>query len=108
MKERIEYRRQAHCVYHVRYHLVFVTKYRRKVLKQGMGKYLQAVLTKIVRTYPEIEIMNMETDQDHIHLLAIIPPKMAVAEAVRILKSLSSRMMMKQTVCSPGPNVRPI
>ena len=93
---RNEYRKQAHCTYHTRYHLIFVTKYRRTILKHGTGKYLQAILKKITRTYPEIEILEMETDQDHIHLLSTIPPKMAVGDAVRILKSLSARMLKKR------------
>ena len=89
----MEYRKQAHCTYHTRYHLVFVTKYRRKVLKTGMGKYLVFAMRQVERKSPEIEILEMETDQDHIHLLAVILPRMAVAEAVRILKSNSARMM---------------
>lgn len=89
----IEYRRQAHAVYYTRYHLVFVTKYRRKVLKQGMGHYVQGVLRNIAKQYPEIEILEMNTDEDHIHLLVIIPPKLSVSRVVNILKSNSSKAM---------------
>lgn len=92
----MEYRKQAHCTYHTRYHLVFVTKYRRRVLKQGMGQYLIYVLQQVVRRSPEIEILEMETDEDHVHLLTVIPPRMAVSEAVRILKTNSSREMRKK------------
>ncbi len=92
----IEYRKQAHCTYHTRYHLVFVTKYRRKVFKTGMGKYLMFVLRQVERKSPEIEILEMETDEDHVHLLTVIPPRMAVSEAVRILKSNSGREMKKK------------
>lgn len=91
-----EYRKQAHCTYHTRYHLVFVTKYRRKLFKHGMGKYLQACLRAVSDQYPEIDILSMETDLDHVHLLAVIPPRMAVSDAVRTLKSISSRMMAKK------------
>ena len=96
MKGRTEYRKQAHCTYHTRYHLVFVTKYRRKVLKQGMGRYMLWTMKQVQKNSPEIEILEMETDEDHVHLLAIIPPRMAVADAVRILKANSSRMMRKK------------
>jgi putative transposase len=92
----IEYRKQAHCTCHARYHLVFVTKHRRKMLKQGMGKYLLAVLRKMARQYPEIEVLEMGTDQDHVHPLAVVPPKTAVSDAVRILKSLGARMLKKR------------
>ena len=93
---RTEYSKQAHCTYHTRYHLVFVTKYRRKVLKPGMASYLQAILKNILRTYPEIDILEMNTDQDHIHLLVSIPPKMSVSYAVCLLKTNSARAMRKK------------
>ncbi|MBU1028598.1 transposase, partial [Patescibacteria group bacterium] len=48
-----EYRRQAHCTYHTRYHLVFVTKYRRNVLRGSLGEYAKAVLLNVTRTYPD-------------------------------------------------------
>ncbi len=75
----IEYRRQAYAVYYTVYHLVFVTKYRRKVLKEGMGKYIQVIFLSIEKQYPEIEILEMNTDEDHIHLMVIIPPKLSVS-----------------------------
>ena len=92
----MEYRKQAHCTYHTRYHLVFVTKYRRKVLRKNLGPYVLAVFKNIVRRYPEIEILEMNTDEDHVHLLISVPPKMAVSDAVRILKTNSSRAMRKK------------
>ena len=92
----MEFRKQAHATYHTRFHLVFVTKYRRKILKKGMGAYILTLLKDVERHRPEIEILEMNTDVDHVHLLAIIPPKMAVAEAVRLLKCNSARIMLKR------------
>lgn len=89
----IEYRKQTHAIYYTLYHLVFVTKYRRKVLQTGMGSYAQAVFRNIVKKYPDIEILEMNTDDDHIHLMVVIPPKMSVSHAVNILKSNSARAM---------------
>ncbi len=90
----MEFLKQAHCTYHTRYHLVFVAKYRRKIFRSpGMAKYLQGAMTGVTRAYPEIQILEMNTDEDHIHLLAIIPPKMAVSAAVRLLKSNSALVM---------------
>lgn len=50
----------------------------------------------IPRRHPEIGIFEVNTDQDHIHLLASIAPKMAIADAVRIIKSNTGRMMTKK------------
>ena len=92
----IEYRKQAHATYHTRYHVVFVTKYRRKVLKEGMGKYLVALMRAIERQNPDIEILEMKTDEDHVHMLVVIPPKRSVSDVVRVLKSNSSRFMKRK------------
>ena len=92
----MEFLQQAHCTYNTRYHLVFVTKYRRKILKEGMGKYLMAVIKNVARKYPDIQVLEMNTDLDHIHLLAIIPPRMAVSDAVRLLKANSARAMKQR------------
>ena len=92
----MEYRKQTHAVYHTRYHIVLATRYRRKVLKAGMGKYLKMVLRKIVRYYPEIEIIEVNTDADHMHLLVSIPPKMAISQVVNLIKSNTGRAMRKK------------
>lgn len=93
----MKYSRQTHAVYHTRYHLVFATKYRRKVFaKPGMASYMKVIMTTIPRRHPEIEVLEVNTDKDHIHLLISIAPKMAIADAVRILKSNTGRMMVKR------------
>jgi putative transposase len=50
----------------------------------------------VSRKYPDIEILELNTDEDHIHLLASIPPRMAVSDAVRLLKTNSSRALRER------------
>ena len=93
----MEYRRQTHAVYHTQYHLVFATKFRRKIfVKPVMASYMKVLMRTIPRQHPEIEVLEVNTDKDHIHLLVSIAPKMAVSEAVKILKSNTGRMMTKK------------
>jgi putative transposase len=93
----MQYSRQTHAVYYTRYHLVFATKFRRQVFrKEGMATYMKVIMRTIPRKHPEIEILEVNTDKDHIHLLVSIAPKLAVADAVRILKTNTSRMMVKR------------
>jgi putative transposase len=61
-----------------------------------MASYMRVIMRTIPRKHPEIEILEVNTDKDHIHLLVSIAPKMSVAEAVRILKTNTSRMMVKK------------
>ena len=90
------YRRQTHAVYHTRYHIVFTTKFRRKLLKSGIGRYLCVLVTSLQRQHPEIKIIEVSTDVDHIHILCSIAPKLSVAQAVNIIKANTARMLKKK------------
>ncbi len=71
----MEYRKQAHAVYYAQYHIVISTKYRRKVLKAGMGDYLKRKVLQITKFHPEIEILEVNTHMDHIHFTDVYSPK---------------------------------
>jgi len=92
----MELSRQSHAVYHARYHLVFTTRFRRKILKSGMGSYLCVVMKAIERRHPEIKVFEVNTDKDHIHLLVSVAPKMSISNAVRILKCNTARPMTRK------------
>ena len=89
-------RKQSHALYYTRYHVVFVTKYRRKVLKDGMGAYLMVTMRAVRRMFPDVEILEQNTDKDHIHLLLSVPPKLSVSEVVGYMKGRSAHSMRKK------------
>jgi putative transposase len=75
----MRYQRQSHAVFYTRYHIVFGTKYRRKIFRQsGMAEYMKVIMTTIQRRHPEITFHEVNTDQDHIHVLASISPKISI------------------------------
>jgi putative transposase len=92
----MEYSKQGHCVYYARYHIVIATKYRRKIFQSGIKEYLMQLLRRIPRYYPEIKFIKVNGEEDHLHLLLSIPPKMAVADVVRIIKSNTAREIRKK------------
>ncbi|MDO8669612.1 MAG: IS200/IS605 family transposase [Candidatus Buchananbacteria bacterium] len=92
----MKYRKQAQSVYYTRYHIVFVTKYRRKALNEGLGAFCVGILRRICQNYPDLELYEAKCDEDHIHFLISIPPKWSVSDAVNILKSNSSRAMRRK------------
>jgi len=53
-------------------------------------------LKEISEHYPQLEMLQINHDTDHIHILMMIPPKMSVSEAVKILKSNTSRELKKK------------
>jgi len=92
----MDFKKQGHCVYYTRYHLVITTKYRRKILKPGFGEYVQKLVMGIGRQIPEIEIVEVNTDKDHIHILLSIPPKMSVSEVVKAIKAKTGLYMQRK------------
>ena len=61
-----------------------------------MGAYCASVMKRVATHYPDIVIFEINTDEDHIHLLVSIPPKMSVSKAVNLLKSNSARVMREK------------
>jgi len=80
-----------HSTYQHQYHIVWGTKYRRKILKPYVLTELKKSLFATVKKYPTLWIESMNTDEDHVHLQIEIPPNITVADAVGKLKALSSR-----------------
>lgn len=83
----------SHCVFSCDYHLVWPTKYRRKIFDAGMLAYLQEFLKSWPEHHPDVLLKEVNTDQDHIHLLVSIPPTKSVGMVVRTLKSTTARVL---------------
>ena len=92
----VEYSKQAHAVYYARYHLVISTKYRRKVLKRGVGDYLKKLVLAVGKENPDLEMLEVNTDVDHLHILMSIPPKLSVSEVVKMIKANTGRKLREK------------
>ena len=92
----MKYRKQHHCVYYCQYHLVLVSKDRRKIFNAGIQAYMEHRLREIRQYYPEIEFVEVQHDEDHLHLLVVIPPKLAVGKAVGIIKANTSKRLKEK------------
>ncbi len=92
----MEYKKLSHCVYYCSYHVVLVTKYRRKVFNQGILAYMKKRLEEVRKYYPLIEIEVINEDKDHIHMLVSIPPTMRVGKVVGILKSNTAKRLKQK------------
>ena len=89
----MKYRKQTHCVYRCDYHLVMTTKYRHKIFNSGVFAYFEAKLSEVRKHYPELDILEVNHDVDHVHLLLSIPLKMRVSDVVRTIKANTARGM---------------
>jgi putative transposase len=95
MKSSNEIRAGRHCVFNMHVHLVFVTKYRRKVFTKQQLDYMQTIFSDVCENF-ETELVEFDGEKDHVHLLVNYPPKVAISKLVNSLKGVSSRMLRKE------------
>lgn len=89
----MQYKKQGHAVYYAQYHIVVCTRYRRRILRWGAKEYLLKVIKGISKYYRDIEIKEVNTDLNHMHVLVSIPPKYAVSKVVNLIKSNTGRRL---------------
>jgi len=92
----VKNRVSGHGVYRTEYHVVWIPKYRRKILNPGLRGYLRKLFPKILREMPGVEIVEMSIQVDHIHAIVIIPPKYSVSEVIGRIKGQSASMLRKK------------
>jgi putative transposase len=83
------YETTKHAVWECKYHVVFIPKYRKKVLYGQIRRELGTVLRELARQ-KECEIDEGHLMNDHVHMLISIPPKYAVAQVMGFLKGKSA------------------
>ena len=94
MRKNNDIRTGRHCVFNMHVHLVFVTKYRRRVFDAQAIETLRGLFASVCQDFGA-ELQEMNGEHDHVHLLVLYPPKVAVSSLVNSLKGVSSRMLRK-------------
>lgn len=94
MEKSSDIRTGRHCVFNLHVHLVFVTKYRKRVLDGKAIEILRDSFSGICQKF-EAELAEFNGEQDHVYLLVHYPPKVAVSALVNSLKGASSRVLRK-------------
>ena len=83
------YRTLQHTEWECKYHIVFIPKYRRKVLYGELRKHLGEIIRRLARQ-KECEIEEGHLMPDHVHIMISIPPKYAVAQVMGYIKGKSA------------------
>lgn len=84
-----------HSVFLLYYHLVLVTKYRRKVINDNISNRLKEIFEKIQGNY-NIILQEWNYDKDHIHILFKAHPNTEISKFINAYKSASSRLIKKE------------
>jgi len=102
----VEYRESAHAVWDIKYHLVWITKYRYKILRGEVAERARALIRQICEAR-DVTIIRGAVSADHIHMLVSVPPQLAPSKLVQYIKGRSSRMLQADCPRAPCPGRGP-
>lgn len=84
----------AHSVYVLQYHFVQVVKYRKKMLEDGVVDLLKQKVREISESF-EVEVLNLECDKDHFHMIFMAKPTLDIPKYVNAVKTITSREIQR-------------
>ena len=82
-------------MYDCKYHIVWITKYRKKVLSGLVAERVRELIRQICKEH-DVEIIKGHVSKDHVHLFVSVPPQMAISKLVQYLKGKSSYKLMQE------------
>lgn len=92
----MEIRYSSHSAYMTIYHVVLITKFRKKVLNPGFGKYTENAIRRAMEEIEGTEIEEINAQLDHVHMILLIPPRYSIAAVIRKVKVDSAKDVRKE------------
>ena len=89
------YRKTSHSVYDIKYHFVWITKYRKPVLFGNVATRLRDLIREICKSQ-DIEIIKGHVSKDHVHLFVSAPPYHSVSKIMQMIKGKTSRKLLSE------------
>ena len=86
----------GHSVYRTEYHIVWIPKYRRRILNPGVRAYVEKLFPQIMEMMPGCEMVEGNIKRDHLHLVMVIPPRYAVSDVVGRMKGITGSRLRKK------------
>ena len=87
------YRKTSHTTYDCKYHLVWITKYRKKVMVGLVAERVRELVRGISKEN-DVEILKGHISKDHVHLFVSVPPHLAISKLAQYLKGKSSYKLL--------------
>lgn len=81
-----QFKKLSHSLYECKYHVVFCPKYRYKILKDEVADFVTQQIYRLCDQKDGVEVMELNIQQDHVHLVVSIPPKYVVSKFMGYLK----------------------
>tara|TARA_B100000315_G_scaffold170479_1_gene159010 strand:- start:89 stop:517 length:429 start_codon:yes stop_codon:yes gene_type:complete len=89
----MRFRKSAHAIYKTEYHIVWIPRYRKKIFAKGVKQYSEKILCHIPELAPDIEVIKVNVQEGHIHMVMVVPPRIAVAKVVQFIKTQSAKLL---------------
>ena len=91
-----QYKKLSHSVYECKYHVVFCPKYRYRILKDEIAEYTRQQIYQLCQQKELVEVLELNVQSDHVHLVVSIPPKYAMSNFMGYLKGKSAMRLFNQ------------
>jgi putative transposase len=91
----MDYKHSSHSIFDLKYHVVFCTKYRYRVLTGQVGERTRELIREVCRAN-YVDIVSGSMSPDHVHLLLSMPPSIALSKLVQYIKGKSSRKLLME------------
>ena len=89
------YRKSSHSRFDIKFHFVWVTKYRNRILTGAVAVRLLDLVREICRT-EEVEILQGAVSSDHVHVLVSCPPNLSPSKIMQLIKGKTSRKLLME------------
>ena len=90
------FRKLSQSLYECKYHIVFCPKYRYRILKEIIGETVRQLVYQLCKQKEQIEVLELNVQPDHVHLVVSIPPKYSVSEFMGYLKGKMALRLFQQ------------
>jgi putative transposase len=101
-----KYKRQSHVVYKCDYHIVWVPKYRLRILTGEVGKLVDQDVRKLSE-WLGCEVMELNVQADHVHVVVSIPPKVSVSTYMGTIRTIKGKIAIKMFKSYPKLKKKP-
>ena len=89
------YRKTSHSIYDIKYHIVWITKYRKPVMVGKIKTRLRDMLRQVC-LQNDVQILKGHVSKDHVHMLVSVPPNLSASKLVQHMKGNSSYKLQRE------------
>ena len=89
------FRKLSHTIWHCQYHIVWVPKYRHRILDGVIREATESGI-QAISGYAGCEVVELNAQPDHVHLVAMVPPKLAISDLMGRVKGQTAIKLFKQ------------